>query len=190
VLRGLGWKLLRVWSTDWFQDAAEETRKLVDRIEALRSQISGGPTTEEFVFSTVDAEPTGNDDPTSNDEIRVPMHDQELALSDLNANKSFQANSGVLDDSSFSVARLSRRDAIDLLRALRDDEIATSVPDWEPERSILRDGMIETFVSKRVADPDQWFLHVPQYLRQNTNKIEKDRFLDRICEIVGRIEDN
>ena len=37
VLRGLGWNILRVWSTDWFHDPELETKKLVQKLEALRS---------------------------------------------------------------------------------------------------------------------------------------------------------
>lgn len=35
VLEGLGWKLLRVWSTDWFFDAETELRKLDEALDAL-----------------------------------------------------------------------------------------------------------------------------------------------------------
>lgn len=36
VLKGLGWRLLRIWSTDWFRDPNAEARKLVQQIERLR----------------------------------------------------------------------------------------------------------------------------------------------------------
>ncbi|PCI39158.1 MAG: hypothetical protein COB53_03720 [Elusimicrobia bacterium] len=35
ILEGLGWKVLRVWSTDWFNDPAKETRKLIKKIRSL-----------------------------------------------------------------------------------------------------------------------------------------------------------
>jgi very-short-patch-repair endonuclease len=35
ILEGLGWKLYRVWSTDWWHDAQGETQKLIKHIEAL-----------------------------------------------------------------------------------------------------------------------------------------------------------
>src|SRR5262249_3075076 len=38
VLCGLGWDLVRVWSTDWFDNPARETDKLVKRLEELRSK--------------------------------------------------------------------------------------------------------------------------------------------------------
>ncbi len=40
VLENLGWKIYRVWSTDWFNDPDRETRKLVAHINGLLSQTS------------------------------------------------------------------------------------------------------------------------------------------------------
>ena len=37
VLGGLGWEILRVWSTDWFDNPDLETDKLVGKLERLRS---------------------------------------------------------------------------------------------------------------------------------------------------------
>jgi hypothetical protein len=38
VLRGLGWTIVRVWSTDWFDDPNRETEKLAKRLQELRGQ--------------------------------------------------------------------------------------------------------------------------------------------------------
>ena len=40
VLEAKGWRFHRIWSTDWFQNEAAETRKLIDAIERARV---GGP---------------------------------------------------------------------------------------------------------------------------------------------------
>jgi very-short-patch-repair endonuclease len=34
VLEGLGWKIYRIWSTDWFRDPEGQTKKLVSFIAA------------------------------------------------------------------------------------------------------------------------------------------------------------
>ena len=34
VLEGLGWKIYRIWSTDWFSDAEAETKKLIAYIQS------------------------------------------------------------------------------------------------------------------------------------------------------------
>jgi very-short-patch-repair endonuclease len=36
VLEGLGWKLHRIWSTDWFQNPTRESRKVLEAIEAAK----------------------------------------------------------------------------------------------------------------------------------------------------------
>jgi hypothetical protein len=74
------------------------------------------------------------------------------------------------------------------LAAFRDNVIAKAEENWEPERSILRSGLIETFVEQRVTDDNEWFSKVPFYLRRNTHAGEKRRFFGDICEVVARIK--
>lgn len=40
VLRGLGWKIHRIWSTDWFRRKEREIQKLVESIESARANPS------------------------------------------------------------------------------------------------------------------------------------------------------
>jgi hypothetical protein len=75
------------------------------------------------------------------------------------------------------------------LEVFREQVIRPAFPEWDARRSILRPAMIETFVHKRVADPDEWHSRIPQYLRIGTNAAEKNRFLDEICEIIERIRE-
>ena len=39
ILEGLGWKLYRIWSTDWWHDAGAETGKLLSRLNDLLQQL-------------------------------------------------------------------------------------------------------------------------------------------------------
>lgn len=39
VLEGLGWRIYRVWSTDWFSDPARETAKLISWLDDLRERV-------------------------------------------------------------------------------------------------------------------------------------------------------
>jgi very-short-patch-repair endonuclease len=45
VLEGRGWRLHRIWSTDWFRNPQRETDKLIAAIKAVRDK-PGGPQTE------------------------------------------------------------------------------------------------------------------------------------------------
>jgi hypothetical protein len=87
-------------------------------------------------------------------------------------------------------SQLTEEQAFEALKEFRDTVIRPQSAAWEPHRSILRDGMIETFVRQRVTDPEDWFRKVPQYQRSATNPVEKRLFLSQICEIVERIADS
>ena len=36
ILEGLGWRIVRIWSTDWFRDPKGSSEKLVKQIRALQ----------------------------------------------------------------------------------------------------------------------------------------------------------
>ncbi|MEP9349145.1 DUF3320 domain-containing protein [Xanthobacter sp. KR7-225] len=46
VLRGLGWKILRAWSTDWWRDAEGATKALDEALNALLAEDAGAPPPE------------------------------------------------------------------------------------------------------------------------------------------------
>lgn len=73
------------------------------------------------------------------------------------------------------------------LEVFRDTIIAKEMENWERQRSILRDSMIEALIKQRVSDPLEWVVKVPHYQRSGTNQTEKNRYLNRICQIIQRI---
>lgn len=199
VLTSLGWQLVRVWSTDWFDNPELETEKLVRKLEELR-QLAASPFT---CYPSLECDPA--------EALRVEGLGENIAIDrpdeaptnavancrqepDLDQAPSVVVSS--LDDRPSSGAEwlsgtgtLSAEAAIQALEAFRETVIRPMIPDWDAQRSILRPAMIETFVKQRVTDPAQWHSHIPQYLRTGTNPTEKNRFLDEICEIVDRIGD-
>ena len=61
VLRGLGWDIYRIWSTDWFEDADRELKKLMEyiagRLEAFRVGSAAGDD-ESILLGEVVEQPT------------------------------------------------------------------------------------------------------------------------------------
>jgi very-short-patch-repair endonuclease len=178
VLNDKGWEILRVWSTDWFDNPALQTDRLAGKLEALRSRPA--PEWTDYAIATAPQRPADvvEPDPPVPDKstelevqggFRLPESDPELT---------FGGDGPLLESECFEV-----------LRRLRDQVIAAEITDWEPHRSLLRDAMIETFVRQRFTDPDKWFEKVPGYLRQGTNPVEKGRYLDRVCDVVSRLND-
>lgn len=185
VLRGLGWEILRVWSTDWFEAAELQTERLVRELEALRGSPARlapdyplwrpapaaiQPDAAVFEAGSFEAEaPPG---PAATAEEAAPSEPIETrnAAAEIDGTRP-----------------LSEAEAFDVLAAFRETVIRPAADPWEPQRSILRDGMIETLVRQRVSDPEEWFAKIPHYQRTATNPVEKRLYLERICAVVARI---
>jgi very-short-patch-repair endonuclease len=173
VLTGLGWKIVRVWSTDWYANADEETKKLVSRLRAIQLL----PALQDKEYDLRSTYEVKSEAPSFED-IEATTTEDEV-------------NDGSLDvDRSSDVGPLSEEEAVSVLEVFRDSVIAKEIENWERQRSILRDSMIEALIKQRVIDPREWIIKVPHYQRSGTNQIEKNRYLSAICRIVSRIAAN
>lgn len=188
ILRGLGWTIIRVWSTDWFDNPTLQTDRLVKEIEELRRRPV--PPYEDYRIDEISEEQTsaGSNEAARETvlqsrnisvEIAVPMAPElaeyDTALSVL-----------VVDE---DTAPLTRVEVANLLRQFREDIIAKGMNgSWEPHRSIARDAMIEALIGQKLTDPDDWFVKIPGFLRAGTNPVEKNRYLEQICQIVDRLD--
>jgi hypothetical protein len=174
VLQSKGWNLIRVWSTDWFDNADVQTERLIQKIAELCKKTRYERT--EYPALTIAQSTSQNTSHPGTNGILAGIATHAGPTDDRN------------EPSSPSDADMSPEDqCIHDLNHLRDNIISVEVDNWQPHRSILRGAMIEAFVRQKVVDPAEWFLKIPAYLRQNTNPIEK-RYLEQICEIVSRLE--
>jgi very-short-patch-repair endonuclease len=162
ILTGLGWNILRVWSTDWFQNASYETDKLIREIEALRNKKPFRRASD-FRFAA---------DKQVSPDISISESPEISTEGDI-----------VQEQQTPRQTKSSAEDLAASLRGLRDSVIAHEITDWEAHRSILRDSMIETFIAQRITDPEQWYTKIPLFQRTGTNPVEK-QYLERICEII------
>jgi very-short-patch-repair endonuclease len=187
VLCGLGWDLVRVWSTDWFENPARETDKLVKRLEGLRSKPHAAYDDYPSLATALQAQGMDSSEAQSVElgqqapKVREPVFVVE-------AKAPLEPRTRPAAESPANEGPLTKANGIQTLVEFRESVIRSDIPEWEAHRSILRDAMIETFVSQHFTDPDEWFTKIPTFLRQNTNPIEKNKYLDRICEIVSRVD--
>jgi hypothetical protein len=179
VLNDKGWDIVRVWSTDWFDNPSLQTTRLLEKLELLRRKPAIDRS--EYTILTEAAQPAGKSadvDAPATDAAPAPEVGGEEQPAQPTTDPGLQEKSS-----------LTEAECFEALRQFRDQVVGNEMADWEPHRSILRDAMIETFVRQRFVEPDDWFEKVPGYLRQGTNPIEKTRYLDRICDIVGKLND-
>ena len=200
VLNSLGWDLVRVWSTDWFDNPDLETAKLVRKLEALRHRArsrfeSYRPSYERDESSpSPDEREVDGDQPRASEKTCIEVGVgacEPLAKSAVDKMEAPTREPLTVGSDGLELlggrGQITAAEASRMLEAFRETRIRPAVGEWDVERSILRPAMIETFVKNGIGDPDMWYSNVPQYLRTGTNPIEKTRFLDEICEIVGRI---
>lgn len=57
VLEGMGWRIYRVWSTDWFADPARETAKLLEHLDQWRDEAAADYALRPRTDDTCDAPP-------------------------------------------------------------------------------------------------------------------------------------
>ncbi len=206
VLEGLGWTILRVWSTDWFDNPDRQADRLASELRALAA--TPRLNAEAYAFdrspspaSSQLAEPDlGELAPPSGDWPEPATAAGAAAWTDIGTNGAATnaAEAPAARDSSVSAtfdanplpwtaARLTPAAARAALAAFRDQIVAPASGDWEPERSLLRASLIETFIEQRIEDEADWFARVPLYQRRNTSGSEKQRYFAEVCEIVSRI---
>lgn len=178
VLNDKGWDILRIWSTDWFDNPSLQTTRLIEKLELLRSR----PAIDRSEYTIV----TEASNPPIEAAPDEPQPETPPAQGEGGEEPPSQPTTDVEPEVD---ALLTEAECFEALRQFRDRRIAIEMADWEPHRSILRDAMIETFVRQRFVEPEEWFDKVPGYLRQGTNPAEKSRYLDSICDIVGRLSD-
>jgi hypothetical protein len=178
VLNDKGWDIVRIWSTDWFENPTLQTDRLVEKLELLRRKPAVDQAHYAIATETVQsAEQTP--------ELELPVVDPSVEPTVLEEASPGPSAEPLPEDE----GTLTEAECFEALRRLRDQVIAVEMADWEPQRSLLRETMIETFVRQRFTDPAEWFDKVPGYLRQGTNPVEKGRYLERVCDTVGRLTD-
>ncbi len=167
-LREKGWELVRIWSTDWFDNPDVQTANVVRQLQALREKAKQKV---QMIFPIMDPVPpqTALQDQSPNViSLERTLREMERTSQDRNPHRSavnvtgdasqrfaMAVSFGERDQQAFAVEELSEPARTDLLSAI-------------PVRAEagLTGGNLGTFVeadlSKHIADPDQFY--EPAYL--------------------------
>jgi very-short-patch-repair endonuclease/DNA polymerase III delta prime subunit len=200
VLRGLGWEIVRIWSTDWFADPDAATNRLIEQIKILERKplrnvdevVFGGWSSEEPGHEPYDEtlaptapSPIDKTTPPSDISSVVATAATQLdifAMPPATPTADVPTTPSLLQGSS----KLTRAQAQQALVELRG-VIEAEMPNAEPHRCILRDKMIDHFLNVGFTDPQDWFDQVPAHLREGCDPTQKRQYLDRICDVIDRV---
>jgi very-short-patch-repair endonuclease len=128
ILENLGWRIYRIWSTDWFKNRASEVTRLLRHIEGI------------------------------------------LAV----------------DPDCIREQKMIRRATVlrEQLITLREKEVKAAFPDSPEENGLLRDALLDEFLSSRPRSQGDWFRLVPHELRSTTDSKQVWQFLPKVLGII------
>ena len=191
VLRGLGWNIVRIWSTDWFSDPSGSTDRLVREIELLEALHVRNP--NDVVFGRgapivpVVSEPEPVEEPTA-----PPAPVAAVPAAVATEPQAIDPEPQIVKEPEASLLAgngpLSEAETRRALEELRKAVIEIETP-GEPYRGILRDAMIEHFIAVRFSDPSEWFDRVPTHLRQGCDPKQRNKYLGQICDVINRMRE-
>lgn len=178
VLERLGWRVYRIWSTDWFKNRDNEISKLlkvvneqlVEHLEKCRHRKITSPAHQEIIVDNFD-------DVKERPAVKLSLIDEIL---DEKAEQNHDEN--VLRQPSYKQAFVSDEKLKDLLAQLRDEEIAKEF-DVNSQRCILSKILIDQFINQKPKDMDEFRFKVPQGLRENIDR-EQVKYLSKIFDII------
>ena len=157
VLEGLGWKILRVWSTDWYKNS----KTIIKQIDRAIQDILDTEVYDSAIAQDTELEETSSDGQDSKEDKTEPISER--------ANK--QEQSPEEDIYSWFV--------------LLDKEIRNDFPDTDEDKRLLRKEMVDYFLSKRPMSPSEFLETCPEKLRTQTSVQEACRYLSRVCQIIS-----
>lgn len=172
ILEGLGWNVIRVWSTDWFRDPAgelarvvSELKRLVDRREHQRQLLSE---------SAVQAKPAVTE---ARGLTKAKLEPQAGPKAPVVATA---APTRVVKGISVEQARAQLID-------LRERTIRSAFPDVDPTRGFLRKSMLDELLRKRPTDNEEFLEEIPQPLREATDRDQVVRYREQVFDILAQI---
>ena len=172
VLESLGWKVHRIWSTDWFKNSRREVGRIKARIKQILHQE------EEDELQCM-----GRQDATT---TRCTGQEMHATTSVTTANLSEQQ--GAHSPNSGPTLRLTLDEARTQLIELRERGIKPAYPDADPTRGLLRKNLLDAVLRYRPTTRVEWDARIPKTLRVVTDERQLE-YLDRIFEIVARIRE-
>jgi hypothetical protein len=142
VLERLGWRIRRIWSTDWFNNPNAELKPIIDELNRLASEFKIEDESE--LESDQHVESDGIVDGLPDDIVTIPTMQIIEKQTELN----------------------------EVLSWFAEDVIQKNCPDTPAENRLLRPAMSEAIVEYRPTNQTEFLEFIPAYLRTATDPEE------------------
>lgn len=158
ILEDLGWKIHRIWSTDWFKASSREIDRIVARVESLLAEERSTASVADPDTASAGTEELGGE--------RAEASETEW-------------------QGEVEAQPLSEEEVRESLRQLRD-EIDQALPAPDPQTGLLRDGMLDLLIRTKPRTKEDWLRKIPLDLRLDTDGPQLQGYLGRVLELMAR----
>jgi hypothetical protein len=158
ILEGLGWKIRRIWSTDWFKNPQAQLQPILKDLESLRTPIA----TKKF------------------DEVVNPIIGNVIETGGIRSGKIESGFERVSSD----VAETEIISLCDRLRAFDESHIRAIYPDTEIPHRLLRKEMLDALLKHLPCSKAEFLENIPAYLRTGTS-VDEAKLLDPVLKIIA-----
>jgi very-short-patch-repair endonuclease len=174
VLENLGWKVHRIWSTDWFKNPNSEILKILNRIEFILREEVG----RESLRLIEDKNRTyhGSNSDTVQLEFVPKLEVKEELVPATDISKSMNEHSILTIE---EIQEL-RKKLIDL----RENIIKVEFPNADPATGLLRKSVLEDLLTRRPTTMDEWDNQIPKIFREKTDPAQL-KYLKQVLEIIA-----
>jgi hypothetical protein len=161
VLRGLGWEIVRTWSTDWWYDAPSTADKLDARLHDLHTQAreqqarleaerqAATCQTEEETFPVIEPEIMANDQPSSTMEISPAAAKQTLPQAEELRPASYAQPGLSAPEGDVSATTDAPTACTDLLAPGQEDALAAAIREIVAAEGPIRSDVLARRIAKR-----------------------------------------
>lgn len=159
VLEGLGWKVRRIWSTDWFKNPQAQLQPILADLESLKTPFVEHDETQ-FKSSAI-------------------LDSDEAALEE-----EYSHEVGKIEESQSTVSDREEIDLEERLLRFDRDVIRIEYPNTDENARLLRIEMIDAILEHLPCSKAEFVECIPGYLRFGTSEKEGE-YLEQVLELVA-----
>lgn len=162
ILENLGWRIRRIWSTDWFKNPQAQLQPILQELERLKTAVieMDESVDDEFERITID------------EMTQADFIDQEE----------------VIEETVPSYVTFSGDYEVDLktrLKEFDDDVIRKEMPDTDDGSRLLRPAMTEALLNHLPCSKAEFLECIPAYLRTGTDTDEGKQYLQQVLDLIA-----
>jgi very-short-patch-repair endonuclease len=169
IMEGLGWRVRRIWSTDWFRNPQAQLQPILAELAQLKSAVPDRKFYGEVNDDWCSSEPLINK--SNSEQLEVSEVDR-LSVTDV-------ITPPMLPDAIAIVSSLKDR-----LVKYNNEVIKHDLPMTDDHKRLLRPAMMQALLHKLPCSKAEFLECIPGYLRLGTAP-EEGQYLDEVLGLIG-----